>query len=191
MEQCLQKIRHKPTYDLAITIRADYVWDPKLRLMFLRADRFDPKLAAKRLIRFMDMKLKLFGRNKLCQWHIGIADLDDDARFILESGIFQCLPRRDSRGRVVAVVSSNDHMRLQRTAQSTLQAVFYSYLCVSEDETNQKMGFVSIVYCLGQEERAIDSEKRNSVSECTKVTLCVPLRLEVTHFCMNSTGFHF
>jgi hypothetical protein len=99
MEQCLQKIHHKPGYDLAVTIRGDYARDPKLRLMFLRADRFDPQLAAKRLIRFMDIKLNLFGGDKLCQWHIGIDDLDDDARFILESGMLQILPIRDSRGR--------------------------------------------------------------------------------------------
>jgi hypothetical protein len=191
MGHCLQRIHHKPAYDLAFTIQADYVQDPRLRLMFLRADRFDPDLAAKRLTKFMDMKLNLFGRDKLCQWHIGIDDLDDDARFILQSGIFQILPSRDSRGRVVTVISSNDHMRLQRTTKSTLQALFYSFWCIIEDETNQKMGFVSIVYCLGQEERDINSEKRKSVSECTKVTLCVPLRLEVTHFCMNKTGLHF
>jgi hypothetical protein len=34
MEQCLQKIHHKPGYDLAVTIRGDYARDPKLRLMF-------------------------------------------------------------------------------------------------------------------------------------------------------------
>jgi hypothetical protein len=34
MELCLEKIHHKPAYDLAVTIRADYVRDPKLRLMF-------------------------------------------------------------------------------------------------------------------------------------------------------------
>jgi hypothetical protein len=192
VEQCLDKIHHKPAYDMAIAIQEDYVRDPKLRLMFLRADRFDPELAAKRLIRFLDWKLKLFGRDKLCQWHITIEDLDDDARFILESGIFQILPSRDSRGRMISIVSPNDQMRLlQRTTQSTLQMVFYTLMCATEDETNQKMGMVNIVYCLGQEEPAVDSKKRNSLFECSKVTLAVPLRLEVSHICMNKTGFHF
>jgi hypothetical protein len=191
MEHCLQKISYKPAYDLAITIRAEYVLDPKLRLMFLRADRFDPKLAAGRFIRFMDWKLKLFGRDKLCQWHINSDDLDDDARFMLVSGIFQILPSRDSRGRVVFVIASNDHMRLQRTTQSTLQVLFYTLMCAAEDETNQKMGLANIVYCLGQEEPAVDSEKRNSVGECSKVLVSVPLRVEVTHFCMYKSGVHF
>jgi hypothetical protein len=114
----------------------------------------------------MDWKWKLFGHDKLCQWHICMDDLDDNARFILGSGMLQTLPSGDSRGRVVIVISSNDHMRLQRTTQSTLQMVFYTLMCATEDETNQKMGFALIVYCLGQEERAVDSEKRNSVSEC-------------------------
>jgi hypothetical protein len=34
MEICLQKTYHKPAHDLAVTIRADYVRDPKLRLIF-------------------------------------------------------------------------------------------------------------------------------------------------------------
>jgi hypothetical protein len=191
MERFLEKIHHKPAYDMAVTIRADYVRDPILRLMFVRADRFDPELAAKRLIKFMDWKLELFGRDKLCQWHISIDDLEDDARCMLESGVLQLLPSRDSRGRVVAVVSSNDHMRLQRTTQSTLQMLFYTLMCATEDETNQKMGLVIIVYCLGQEEKAVDFEKRNSVFGCTKVALCVPLRYEVGHFCMNKTGSQF
>jgi hypothetical protein len=187
----LQKIHHKPAYDLAIAIRADYVRDPKLRLMFLRADRFDPELASKRLIKFMDWKLILFGRDKLCQWHIGIADLDGYAKFMVESGVMQTLPSRDSRGRVVTVISSNDHMRLQRSTQSTLQMLFYTLMCATEDETNQIVGSVVIIYCLGKVEGAVDSEKQNSIFECTKVSLSVPLRLEVTHFCMNKTGHHF
>jgi hypothetical protein len=191
MEYHIQRIHHKPAYDLAVTIRGDYVHDPKLRLMFLRADRFDPELAAKRLTRFMDMKLKLFGHDRLCQGHIGIDDLDDDARFMVESGMIQILPSRDSRGRVVIVGSSNDHVRWQRTAQSTLQMVYYTLMCASEDETSQKMGAAAIVYGLGQEEHTVDSEKRNSVWGCTNVMFSVPLRLEVTHFCMNNTGFHF
>jgi hypothetical protein len=191
MEQCLEKIHHKPAYDMAVTIRADYVGDAKLRLMFLRADRFDPELAAKRLIRFMDWRLKLFGREKLCQWHIGVDDLEYDARCMLESGVLQFLPSRDSRGRVVAVISSDDHIRLERSTQSTLQMIFYTLMCATEDETNQKMGMAIIVHCLGQEERVVDSEKRNCVFECTKVALCVPLRLEVGHFCMNKTGSQF
>jgi hypothetical protein len=96
----------------------------------------------------MDIKLNLFGGDKLCQWHIGIDDLDDDARFIFESGMLQILPSRDRRGRVVAVISSNNHMRLD--TQSTLQMVFYTLVCATEDETNQKMGLGIIVYCLGQ-----------------------------------------
>jgi hypothetical protein len=191
MEHCLQKIHHKPAYDLAISIGGDYVRDPKLLLMFLRADRFDPELAAKRLIKFMDWKLKLFGRDKLCQWHIGLDELGDDAKFMVESGIMQTLPSRDSRGRVVIVGSSNDHVRLQRTSQSTLRMVFYTLMCAAEDETNQKNGSVAIIYGLGQEEQAVDPEKAKSAWEGTNVTLAVPLRFEVTHFCMKSTGSYF
>jgi hypothetical protein len=68
--------------------------------------------------------------------------------------------------------------------------VFYTLMCATKDETNQKMGLGIIVYCLGQEEQTVDSENRNSVFKCTKVTLSVPLRLDVTHFCISKTGLH-
>jgi hypothetical protein len=61
MEQCLDKIHHKPASDQAIAIQEDYVQDPKLHLMFLQADRFGPELAAKKLIKLFDWKLRIFG----------------------------------------------------------------------------------------------------------------------------------
>jgi hypothetical protein len=96
MEECLQKYPRKgAAYDLAMATRRDYVQDPEFRLLFLRSDRFDPALAAKRLCKFLKLKLRLFGEEKLCKSHIGLEDLDKDGRFMVESGIIQILPSRD------------------------------------------------------------------------------------------------
>jgi hypothetical protein len=154
MEQCLQNIHHKPAYNLAITIRADYVQDRTFRLMFLRAVRFDPELAANRLIKLLDWKLKIFGEETLCKWHIGLEDLDDDSRFMLESGLVQVLPERDSRGRVIFVISPNNVLRFYRNSQSFLQMAYYCAMIVAEDETNQMSGVVSVSYGLGQDKHA-------------------------------------
>jgi hypothetical protein len=197
MEHYLQNNHHKPAYDMAITISADFVQAPNLRLMFLRADRFEATLAAERFVKFLDWKLLLFGQEKLCQWHIGLNDLDQYARFLVESGSSQFLPGRDSRGRPVFVVSEYYFIRWHKSTKSTLQMLYYLYQCVAEDETNQKHGLVAIAYCLGQqgEEQAMQSEKLiNTIWQSTKLLTSMPVRTEASHFCMaknNSIGVRF
>jgi hypothetical protein len=193
MEQCLQNINHKPVYDLAFIIRADYVCDPKLRLMFLRTDRFDAKVAAKKLIKFLEWKLKIFGQEKLCQWHVGLDDLSADARFMVESGLCQVLPERDSRGRAITITASSYMPRLYRNPQSILQLTYYFCMTVAEDEANQINGVVSVLYSLGEEkpETNMTSQIRFSTLENTMLTFCMPLRYEAAHICSPPSGIHF
>jgi hypothetical protein len=163
MEHCLQKTHHRPAFDLALSIRADYVEDAKLRLMFLRAERFDADLAAQRLLKNLEWKLKLFGPEKLCQSYIRLEDLDEDVRTMLDSGFYQILPARDSRGRLILAVAANYHIRLHRSSRSTLQMSYYNLLSPAEDETNQKLGMVVICYRLGQKESDANSENLHSI----------------------------
>jgi hypothetical protein len=190
LEQCLQKIRHKPAYDMAQTIQSSYVQDPRLCLMLLRAERFDANKAASRMVKFLDWKLKLFGPERLCQWHIGLDDLDADARFMVESGLSQVLPERDSRGRVVSVVAANYIRRLQRSCQSILQMSYYTMMSIVEDEANQISGVVSICYGLGTDEMDMSAEARRSTWEGTSLVSCMPVRGEGVHFCTPSSGMN-
>jgi hypothetical protein len=193
MEEYLLKIHHKPAYDLAIAIRADHVRDAKLRLMFLRADRFDPEAAAKRLTKVLDWKLKIFGKEKLCQ-PIGLNDLNDDARFMVESGLCQVLPERDSRGRVIIITGARYLPRFYRSSIGLLQMNYYFAMTVAEDETNQISGVVSILYGLGQEAPETTQKvphNQYSTWDSTLLSFCMPLRFEAVHFCSPHTGVHF
>jgi hypothetical protein len=182
MEQSLQTIRHKPAYDMALSIKKGYVQDPQFRLMFLRAARFDSPTAARQLVEFLEWKLKLFGTEKVCQAHIGLQDLDADARFMVESGYYQILPARDSRGRMILTIAGNYHVRLHRTLKSTLQTTFYTIMCATEEETNQKNGIVLICYGLGPKESDMKSEKFNTIREIASIAHSLPLRWEATHY---------
>ena len=62
-----------------------YVDNSDFRLRFLRAERFDEKLAAIRYVRHYQMKLELFGVNKLGQ-NIIQDDLDDESLEALYCG---------------------------------------------------------------------------------------------------------
>jgi hypothetical protein len=79
-----------------------YVENKAFRLMFLRAESFDSQLAAKRMLRFFEQKLELFGPGKLCKditlRNLSVADMQ-----CLIHGHLQILPTRDRAGRAAIV----------------------------------------------------------------------------------------
>jgi hypothetical protein len=90
----------REAYDMAISSHPSYVEHRGFRLRFLRADRFDPKLAAVRYANHYATKLELFGPEKLGR-DIVQDDLGREALDALYCGVSQTLPRRDATGRVV------------------------------------------------------------------------------------------
>ena len=98
----LQNLKQKPAYNLACDRSTNFVADPKLRLMFLRCERFNVKKAARRLAMFLEYKLDLFGPDKLVK-KITLADLSLDDLEPLNCGAMQLLPTRDKAGRAVVM----------------------------------------------------------------------------------------
>jgi hypothetical protein len=96
----LAQIAEKAAYFQAEVQSRGYVSCSKFRLRFLRAECFDPKLAAERLVRFFQEKLGLFGFEKLTK-DIHLSDLDKNDLRCLHAGIGQILPLRDRAGRCV------------------------------------------------------------------------------------------
>jgi hypothetical protein len=97
----ISKIDKKKAFDLARVQNSSFVDNRKSTLKFLRADEFDCRLAAKRIVRFYQSKLELFGESKLTQ-DIRLKDLsEEDDRACVESGLGQLLPRRDRAGRAI------------------------------------------------------------------------------------------
>ena len=65
MEDCLSHISQKDAYDRAKYMSPEYVQDRKRRVMFLRANEFDPEDAAKDYTLHFNEKLALFGTDLL------------------------------------------------------------------------------------------------------------------------------
>jgi hypothetical protein len=83
-----------------------YVQGDEFRLMFLRAEEWNVKLAAKRMIGFLELKLHLFGMDKLCR-DIVLEDLkdgDDGDWNYVKCGYFQRIPLTDRSGRPILMV---------------------------------------------------------------------------------------
>lgn len=101
-DYALSKIRNKRSLEFAKYLNSNYVSDPSFRLMFLRSDRFDPTLAAQRMVSHFEMKQRLFGEAAdILARNVLLSDLSTKELSILKSGFFQRLPSRDAAGRSV------------------------------------------------------------------------------------------
>lgn len=102
MNSELLMIPDKDAYNQAWNMNREYVEDPKFRLMFLRADRFDPKKAAERLVLFMTKKREFFGEASMVRG-VTLNDLTPDDIEGIKAGFLQVLPVRDRAGRLVLI----------------------------------------------------------------------------------------
>ena len=117
---------NRVAYDLAKSLSYEYVHNRDFRLMFLRSDRFNAKLAASRLVNFFQHKHYLFGPRKLVQ-DITINDLDEDDLTTLRSGVLQILPSKDRSGRPIAIIFPG--IKQFRTIENVVR--FLGFLLVS------------------------------------------------------------
>ena len=117
LETELTNISSKPAYDLASSTSKEYTSSKRIRLMFLRAESFDPYKAASRMVRFFEEKFELFGADKLTK-KITLDDLDPDDIITFENGVFQVLPEKDCAGRKVLCIFPK--LKVIRTTQNVV-----------------------------------------------------------------------
>jgi hypothetical protein len=93
----------KGVYEQAMQMDASYVNDDRFVLKFLRADGWDPKRAAVRLVKHFKVKLELFPLDLLCR-DITQDDLDPQTLAVLYNEKTLDLPLRDMAGRIITVL---------------------------------------------------------------------------------------
>jgi len=178
MQREIDKLQDKRAYELAWSKDSKYVENQSFRLAFLRADSFDARKAALRFVRHFQVKLDLFGEDKLVL-DIVQDDLDPEAMEDVYCGREQLLDARDPAGRsiVLAVVSGRVSER------AVLQKGFYNAMTFIGDPERQKNGFVIIVYGLGNQpvEASLPTPWK-----ATKISQVLPVRIEAMHFCQDS-----
>jgi hypothetical protein len=127
METELGNIEDKPAYNLALSLSPDYVMDRKFRLMFLRAERFDSRGSAMRMVRHFEEKLELFGRDLLTN-DIVLSDLEDHEIEYFRCGRQQPLMLRDRSGRMISFVT-RQHQTEQISITTRVSSFAWSVLC--------------------------------------------------------------
>jgi hypothetical protein len=98
--QLLLRHNKAETYKNAFRSSQTYLTDRKFRLMFLRIEYYDPRGAARRLMRFLEGKKTYFGEDAVGR-PLLLTDMNEADMECLKSGILQLLPSRDSKGRAV------------------------------------------------------------------------------------------
>jgi hypothetical protein len=96
---------HPAAYRQASQQNAQYIQSAHFQLPFLRCELWDVPAAAQRIWSFLELKLKLFGPDKLCV-DITLSDLSSssDDRRMIDSGFYQLLTmQRDVAGRAILI----------------------------------------------------------------------------------------
>eukprot|EP00529_Nitzschia_sp_RCC80_P013870 CAMPEP_0113480848 /NCGR_PEP_ID=MMETSP0014_2-20120614/22092_1 /TAXON_ID=2857 /ORGANISM="Nitzschia sp." /LENGTH=753 /DNA_ID=CAMNT_0000374301 /DNA_START=178 /DNA_END=2439 /DNA_ORIENTATION=+ /assembly_acc=CAM_ASM_000159 len=164
-------------YAVAERMSWEYVHDPKLRIMFIRADRYDPIKAANRLVEFFDVKQALFGREKICK-DITLMDLfeDDETRACLESCRHQRSRYRDASGRPIII--TNCIKCLESSPLARQRVVFFVFtMAVTNDDDAQRRGIIWI----------IDEMDKHTIDSANRVREALPVSFGALHFCFPRT----
>ena len=131
----------REAYDRAVFLRPMLEKDDKLHLMFLRAQRFDPCMAAQHIFLYFENKRALFGDELLTQ-KITLKDLTDHEVKLVQEGANQLLAGRERSGRGIA------YYRMGQWDLSVplalIRSVWYILTAIEDDEDMQRNGVVII-----------------------------------------------
>jgi len=100
-EEELDAVPEKEAYELALFTNQEYVESADFRLMFLRADRFDERAASRRMVKYWNRKIELFGTDRAFRPIFFSLDLNKMDKAALEKGGFRIMPRLDEAGRPI------------------------------------------------------------------------------------------
>ncbi|CAJ1969414.1 unnamed protein product [Cylindrotheca closterium] len=189
MNHQLKLLSDKYAYNLAESQSEDYVTDRRLRLKFLRATMFDPKVAASRMAGYFRRKLDLFGLEKLVK-NITFEDLGEDSMNAISHGMMhQVLPSRDTQGRAVVCGWQKLFLaqvdRFNDPVKTLTKAFWYILTSVADDEETQKKGFVFVSYAVDSNQPS-DAVRRETLRSCATVVETLPVRTTAAHFCSDS-----
>jgi hypothetical protein len=105
----------------------------KVKLQCLRADSYDVAKTASRVLRFFQLKLKLFVSTKLLPQDLGIQHLPKEDLPYLQSGFIQLLSQRDRSGRALLLMIGCLELNVPLETTVRIQTCCYFYLVLVSD----------------------------------------------------------
>ena len=181
LDEHLNGMKMGTAFSFAESLNRDFCQNYDFRMMFLRANRYVPKVAAKQIIKFLDIKLELFGLEKLTE-EITLNDLTLEDKQDLLTGSFQVLPFTDRAGRRIVLEIAG--LRSGKTLLSELRARFYFSMNAIKSLEFPSRGFVFVSYAVGEYR-----DKLNGAGfvENAKLSLSMPFHIAGIHLCVDDT----
>ncbi|VEU41737.1 unnamed protein product [Pseudo-nitzschia multistriata] len=158
-----------------------YVNDKEFRLRFLRAELFDARMAASKMVAFLHVVCDLFGEYAL-QRPIRLSDFTEPELHTFRTGNLQLLPFRDRSGR--RIIAGVEGLAIQFDADLRFKILFYLLWVGGQDLETQLKGFVVIIWPVS--DVAIQHMKnRERLVQVQKERLRgTPVRTCSFHFCV-------
>lgn len=188
LDESLAKIKQKAAYKEAETFFPGSVFNPALRLMFLRAKRFNAREAAKGIVSHFDTKRNLFGQQKLGK-RITQEDLNKETMECARRGAFQLLPQRDKSGRFVFLVLYKLHSQGEASALAVCRYAWYMMMTSLEDELFQRNGMVLLCWMHGAN-LSMSLEDLRAWRLGASLHSALPLYVASVHHCGEGDGVH-
>ncbi|CAJ1962887.1 unnamed protein product [Cylindrotheca closterium] len=175
----------KKAYNIAERLNPKYTHDREFRLAFLRCEKFDCQKAALRFVRHFQMKLDLFGHDKLAK-DITQDDLDMDTMDCLYSSSGRFLNAYDTRGRVI---NMQVQIRKAYKTDTILRKAFYNFMTACRRGVDiQRRGFVNVSIHPGDEIKGTSAENADLYWKLPKLNEGVPMCLSAVHLCYTTKG---
>ncbi|CAJ1962883.1 unnamed protein product [Cylindrotheca closterium] len=175
----------KKAYNIAERLNPKYTHDREFRLAFLRCEKFDCHKAALRFVRHFQMKLDLFGEDKLVK-DITQDDLDVDEMEILHLSNGRFLNSHDKAGRRINVI-----VMVKKTyrTDTCLRKHFYSSMTAYRDIEIQRRGLVNVSIQFGNEVKGTSADNPDLVWKLPKQNQAIPLWVSAIHLCYTKEAW--
>eukprot|EP00537_Pseudo-nitzschia_pungens_P011230 CAMPEP_0172393360 /NCGR_PEP_ID=MMETSP1061-20121228/9237_1 /TAXON_ID=37318 /ORGANISM="Pseudo-nitzschia pungens, Strain cf. pungens" /LENGTH=506 /DNA_ID=CAMNT_0013124399 /DNA_START=369 /DNA_END=1886 /DNA_ORIENTATION=- len=206
--------KKKAAYKQSQEYPTTYVNGRCFQVRFLRAELFDAKKAAIRIVEFLETGLDFFGPEVL-QRPPRLSDFSRKELKVFNIGRIQLLPYRDRSGRRVIVgIPAHDHLRQEAKTRAKIH--FYLWWLASDSVESQKRGMVFVTihnpaiadsttedYSNGHANKKMNEnytpEQQQEISglpsmQFAKFSIyrrnCLPMRMSAFHLCTPDSPFY-
>lgn len=172
--------RETAAYQTARERSPEHTNSVELHLLFLRSEFFDAKAAAKKMIQYWKMKVRLFGEEVAYRSaRIRLDDLTDEDLASLHNEGIMLLPEKDLAGRVL-LLSTRQNWIYERKENPARLMMYILLQIVMDDISVQRNGVVAILFDDGEFSlrRHYDRKLDRLVIDMLK---CLPIRLVGVH----------
>lgn len=175
LDKELKKLKVDPSNTL--------VQQKEFRLMFLRCEDLDVKVAALRIVNNIKTKTKLFGAHTADR-RLEHSDLDEDDLRVLDSNFIKICPHKDTSGRFV-LIHVPDTRPANVTQLNCFKAMFYLFSKLAQDPQVQRQGFAFAALF----NRVPGKKKKEAVSNLKfvqKLKAGLPHKVTAAHVCLDT-----